>query len=208
MSSLDKFNWIAGNYDRLVNVVFGKTLLHAQLRFVAELGEKDKVLILGGGTGNFLKELQVRRPSLVITYVEASSEMIKLAKRSIGDISNVFFIHGTQEQIPDQTFDAIITNFFLDLFPENEIEPLVKSISKHLAPNGKWFVTDFENTQKFSDKLLLRVMYRFFRITESIKATSLPEWRSSFKNQGLVLKQEEYFRNSFVCASVFSKTSY
>jgi ubiquinone/menaquinone biosynthesis C-methylase UbiE len=206
MNYLNRFNWIARNYDKLVNVFFGKTLHQAQMNFVSEIGAADKVLILGGGSGKFLKDLLAIRPSIAITYIEASSEMIMLAKGQIKEENpKVKFIHGTQDHIPLEQFDAVITNFFLDLFREDEMRTLVDTISKKLNANGKWFVADFENTQKFSHRFLLWFMYLFFRSTGSIETRHLPEWRLFFKDEGLKLKAEKFFNDGFVSASVFVK---
>ena len=205
MNTLNRFNWIARSYDKLVNLVFGETLHHAQMHFVNEIGSSDHVLMLGGGSGKFLEQVLKVRPSITVTYVEASSEMIALAKTKTQANPHVAFIYGTQENISTQQFDIIITNFFLDLFCQDQTETLIEDLSKNLKPNGKWLITDFENTSKRSHRFLLALMYFFFRTTGSIDAKRLPDWRSAFDKQGLKLKAEKFFRGGFVNASVFTK---
>ena len=205
MSVLNRFNWIARSYDKLVELVFGNTLHLAQSYFISAIGGNDKILILGGGTGKFLDTLLRQRPAVSVTYIEASSEMIALARKQVDNNPRVTFIHGTHDTIPDELFDVVITSFFLDLFRENSIDQMVNTISKKLRPGGKWIVTDFENTQKLSDRFLLSLMYIGFTITGSIDAKRLPIWRPVFAKEGLKFKAEKFFRDGFVGTSVFSK---
>lgn len=205
MKTLNRFNWIARHYDNLVSLIFGKTLHHAQMHFVSQIGATDAILILGGGTGNFLMDLLTSKPLITVTYIEASSEMIRLTKRKVDGNPGLTFIHGTEHHIPDQQFDVIVTNFFLDVFPDNELQPLVDTISKNLRVNGKWFVTDFENSPKSTHKFLLSLMYLFFGVTRSLDARRLPAWRSLLENKGMKLKAEKFFNDGFISASVFVK---
>ncbi|HEY0742890.1 MAG TPA: class I SAM-dependent methyltransferase [Chryseosolibacter sp.] len=205
MSKLNRFNWIARSYDRLVNIVFGQTLNNAQMHFMNEIGPTDSVLIIGGGTGKFLRDLLKMKSEIRIVYVEASSEMINLAKQQIGNASNMSFIHGTEENIPAQLFDVVITNFFLDLFTDDKLGKVIKTVSAHLRVGGKWFVSDFEKTGKLSHRILLSLMYLFFHVTGSIDAKRLTDWRPLFESENLILEKQQSVRDGFVSASVFVK---
>ena len=205
MNKLNRFNWIARSYDNLVRVVFGDVLHRAQMHFVNEINEADKVLIIGGGSGKFLHNLLKMKSGIDVVYVEASSEMIALARQQVADVGRVCFIHGTEDDIPSQPFDVVITNFFLDLFTEDQIYPVIKKISRNLRVNGKWLMTDFENTKEVSHRVVLSLMYQFFRITGSIDAKRLAKWRPVFVIEKLRLEEQEFFRNGFVTTSVFVK---
>lgn len=203
MRKLDRFNWIARSYDSLVRFAFGDQLYRAQLYFVNEINNNDRVLIIGGGSGKFLRDLLKMKPGIDVVYVEASSKMIGLAQKVTQ--SKVTFIHGTEDDIPAQLFDVVITNFFLDLFTEDEISPVVKKISSNLRVSGKWLITDFEKTEKFSHQLVLWLMYRFFRVTGSIDAKGLAQWRPVLAAANLTLQNAKSFSDGFVSTSVFVK---
>lgn len=205
MNKLNRFNWIARSYDELVKLVFGDTLHQAEMHFVNEIGSNQSVLILGGGSGKFLSALLRTKPAIQVTYIEASSEMIALAKTKVDATTRVEFVHGTEQAIPSQEFDVVITNFFLDLFQQQQVESLVGIVSKHLKVNGKWLVTDFEKSSKLSHRVLLSLMYLFFTVSGSIDAKTLPKWRPVFQSAGLKLRQEKLFRDGFVSTTVFSK---
>lgn len=206
MKTLNRFNWIARQYDLLVKIVFGEKLHDAQLHFLKEVGSTDHVLILGGGSGKFLESLLRARPGVSVLYVEASSEMISLAKRRISAASDVIFIHGTQADIPAQRkFDAVITNFFLDLFSKEEIEQLSLQISTKLKPSAKWLATDFVESAKRKHKFLLGLMYWFFTVTGSIRVKELPPWKAAMINSGLMIVEERSFIDGFVCSVICRK---
>jgi tRNA (cmo5U34)-methyltransferase len=127
-SPIDRFNLVAGYYDWLVRLVFGKSMREAQAYFLKDVPPGCNVLILGGGTGWILRALLDKQPDCKVWYIEASSEMIKRTKQKIeSDQRRVTFIHGTEDSIPDAGFDFVVTNFFLDLFPS---APLRKVIGK------------------------------------------------------------------------------
>ncbi len=86
--------------------------------------QQDRLLILGGGSGWILESINALSFDGEVWYIEASSEMIRLASKRQLDFK-VHFIHGTEENIPQEVvFDAVITNFYLDLFPDERL-PLV-----------------------------------------------------------------------------------
>ncbi|MEP5106138.1 MAG: methyltransferase type 12, partial [Ekhidna sp.] len=52
---VNDFDFVAPIYDRLSKLVFGKSLIKAQAYHLKVIGDKDRVLILGGGTGKLLE---------------------------------------------------------------------------------------------------------------------------------------------------------
>jgi tRNA (cmo5U34)-methyltransferase len=207
MGSLNRFNWIASHYDRLVKLVFGSTLLNAQLTFIDSIRDNDSILILGGGSGEFLHALLDRKPGVTICYIEASKKMLELSKSRVSKHHTIDFIHGTEDDIPDSDFNVVITNFFLDLFSASELKVVVEKINKRLTPDGKWIVTDFENSPRVHHRIVLSAMYLFFRITNSIDAKKLSDWRFALTNKELYPKEERIFRRGFVKSTLMVKPS-
>src|SRR5688572_10145370 len=112
-STLNRFNRVAGVYDILARMVFGRSIQQAQLHFLNELPTQGNILILGGGTGWILKSILKVRPLITIWFVEASDAMIAKAKQQAGnDEARIHFIHGTEETlVPEVQFDAVLANF-------------------------------------------------------------------------------------------------
>ena len=143
---LDHFNWLAHYYDSLTGIVFGKALHKSQVCFLRLVPQGCNMLIIGGGSGKILTVLQEVNPSCNIWYVEASSEMLSMAAKKIsGEFrSRLSFIHGTEKSIPQGIrFDVVMTNFFLDLYPDQQLLEITEKIYHSLDRKGLWLVSDF-----------------------------------------------------------------
>jgi tRNA (cmo5U34)-methyltransferase len=198
---LNRFNKIAGIYDSLTRVVFGKSLYNAQVFFLNTIPPNSNVLILGGGTGWLLEALLDINPSCRVWYVEASSSMISHAEKTIGKAQSnrVYFIHGTEADIPPgMMYDAVVTHFFLDLFSASSLNAVITTIQGRLKPDAVWLVSDFVYRDKRWQKILLRLMYLFFRLTCRIETVQLPPWEEMLARHGFDEAKSENFFGSFI----------
>ncbi len=184
---LDRFNSIAWLYDGLATLFFGNSILKSQTFNLRLVPEGARVLVLGGGTGRWLKELMAQNATCRIDYVEASSAMLKMARRNNND-HRITFIHGTEKDIPGALYDAVILHYFLDMFKENDLHRVINDIVLTLAPGGTVLVADFVH-KKWWHGLLLSAMYLFFRLGGAIDVNALPRWtfimESRFINTGI-----------------------
>lgn len=210
MNGLDRFNWLAGVYDILVRIVFGRALCNAQLVYLDKIPKNANVLFLGGGTGLVLKHLLRIHPTCEVWYVEASSSMIEAATKHIHELSakkRVHFIHGTHESIPNSIrFDVIIAGFFLDLFDE-ELSNVIRKIKTSLHSDGQLLVTDFVDGGKKWQRILLQIMYWFFRTTCGIEAMRLPHWEQRLSDYGFIVSEYRMFCKDFVKSVRFRITT-
>jgi ubiquinone/menaquinone biosynthesis C-methylase UbiE len=206
-NALDSFDRIAGFYDALARIVFGKHIADSQRHFLDAVNDGSKVLILGGGTGWLLAELLSRKHDCEVWYVEASQRMIALSEEKTGAVKkNVHFIHGTEQSIPPGIlFDFVITNFYLDLFSNESLSKVLSKIKMTMKENARWLATDFVYRGKWWQSVLLWIMYRFFRMMSSIEARSLPEWEQLTDEAGLITTQEKMFFGGFIKNAVMSK---
>ncbi len=205
MALLNRFNWIASNYDRLARVVYGNALRDSQKFFLPSIPEKAAVLIIGGGSGTLLLDLIETKPQCHIVYIEASSEMIRLAKQKVAG-SKVKFIHGTEESLTaDMKFDVIIANFFFDVLSPEHGREVVQKLAHALKDSGKWIVTDFQKPVKLKHKVLLQLMLWFFGWSGSSDSTNLWDWNAALNGNGLFERESKDFYNGFIRASIFSR---
>ena len=197
------FDRIAFVYDRLARLMFGMSIINSQKFFLNRILEGSNILILGGGSGWILKELFGIRSDVKICYIEASAKMLAMAKEKSTPSQQVRFIHGTERDIPsDHKFNYVITNFYLDLFTNESIQVALGKIKESLAPKAQWIATDFVENQWWQ-KLILKVMYFFFRLTCNIGSQKLPEWNKVLQAIGgkeIVFKK---FYSGFIQTSVF-----
>jgi tRNA (cmo5U34)-methyltransferase len=203
--TLNNFDSVAKIYDVLNKCVFGKSMVDAQVFFLPEVPEHAKVLILGGGTGWLLKELVKRNATCEIWYIEASSTMLELSKKGTSNAKQrIHYIHGTQSSIPQNiSYDIVITNFFLDLFSERSCEEVIKKIAASIHTHCRWVITEFEN-KYWWHRVLLKIMYVFFRVTSNVEASKLPDWKGLIYKQSLVESKSASFYGAFIKSTLFS----
>ena len=201
------FNLVAPIYDRLAHLVFGSKLDLAQCTYLDQIPENSHVLILGGGSGSILEALGGLNKKMTVTYLDTSSEMIRLAKaRKIFDQLSISFQVAGIEAIPHNSeYDVILTNFYLDLFDERTLKEVVQKLYHHLEAKGFWIVTDFYKTDRLSHKLLILTMIWFFRITSGIGSKELLPFEQYLNQCGLSKMKEKMFKNGMLKSQLFTK---
>ena len=197
------FDRVASRYDALAEMVFGKSMQESQFFYLARIPAGAKVMILGGGTGWLAKRLLQMNPSCSIVYLEASAEMISQSRRRMNDddLRRIQFVHSS-EIVRGETFDVVITNFFLDLFQPSSLNNVVLKIKSSINQDGLWIITDFVDEGKWWQKFLLKTMYVFFRITSGIEAASLPPWENIVRQNGIITLESKGFYKGFIRSSV------
>jgi len=196
--ALNGFDKIAFIYDFLAKLVFGKSIIHSQKYFLSRIPDHSKIVILGGGTGWLLAELLKVKPNCEVWYIEASEKMIALSRNKINTEQAIHFIHGTQLAIPlSLKYDVVITNFYLDLFTDRQLADVAKKIRSSLKPGSLWIATDFVCSRRWQ-KMLLKIMYRFFRITCNIESQQLPEWNNAIQRVSLIKIESIFFYKDFI----------
>lgn len=202
------FDRVASFYDRLAQWVFGDSIRASQAHFLNEVRQGSRVLIIGGGTGNILQDLDQLAKKLQVTYIESSGEMLRLSREKLPfKFLLVRFIQGTEENIPPARFDVVITAFFLDVFDESRLPQVMKIIYDNLANGGIWLQTDFTRTDVPWQRLLVKAMYLFFRMFSDLPGKKLLDFSSRFSQFNLKMKARSYFFKGMVSTVVYEKAA-
>jgi len=109
------------------------------------IGRGDRVLYVGAGSG-YDAALAARQGALV-TVVELSEAIVRRARRTfqrLGVQDDIELIVGDtlKHQRPGQ-YDAVVTNFFLDVFSEPLMKLMLAHLSAQLTPTGRLLIADF-----------------------------------------------------------------
>ena len=216
------FDNIAPVYDTLA-AIFGGNIRKSQQYFLSQIPENARILIIGGGSGWILEEIfSVEKSFHRITYLEASATMLDLSKEKYKNyeslhpgrhFSPIEWVKGTENNIPENNFyDVVITNFFLDLFNQTTLLEVMKKLSISLRKEGIWLFSDFNISEKPVDswwqRIMIRSMYLFFKITCQLDTIKLPDIEQAF--QQLAFKKvhsKSFFRNMIV-SRVYYKIPY
>lgn len=200
------YNSVAWFYDGLSRLVFGNTLKNAQVFFLPRIKKGSTILIAGGGTGWILEELALLHPSgLFIDYVESSGSMMSRAKKRNAGQNTVRYIQtGIQLHESKVLYDTILTGFLFDNFKMDTIEKIFLVLRPALKPEGRWIYTDFTDGSKLSQRIVLKVMFAFFRVFCQIESDSLEDMLLVFNRHSLALLDEVTFTGGFVVSREYS----
>lgn len=204
------YDRIAGYYDSLAKIVFGKSIMRAQQHGLAGITTGSHILIVGGGTGQVLKYLsECEINELRVDYVETSEAMLNIAKCKTLNGLSVDFIHQPIEQISqNKLYDVIITQFFLDSFQSIDLENVFSLLHDRLKAHGTWIIADFQiakDWRKVWQKPLLSIMYLFFAVTVGLKARRLEDFQGLFTRLGYHLNTRQSYYASFIFSSTYQK---
>jgi ubiquinone/menaquinone biosynthesis C-methylase UbiE len=178
------FDRIARHYRLLETIGFGPDLQRARVFWVDKITRPQRVLILGEGNGRFLCELLRVYPNVTVDCVDASVQMLKLARARVlatrpESFAQVCFLH--QDILTWSTqdaYDLLVTHFFLDCFRCDEMKAIIDKLTRAAAPNAAWLLADFTIPARgvlvrAHAKLCVRMMYWLFRSVAGISADEL-----------------------------------
>jgi ubiquinone/menaquinone biosynthesis C-methylase UbiE len=195
------FDVLAPHYRWMEFVSAGNKLQRCRTAFLARVAGANRVLILGEGNGRFLLECRRQLPNAKITVVDASARMLARARERLegqgintGQIE--FVCADALAWAPREgAFDLIVTHFFLDCFRANQLEPLIATLARSGSPRANWLLADFQcapaGWARCRSRLILWLMYRFFRMVTRLSATALTPPDSFLERHGFKLRERE-----------------
>jgi ubiquinone/menaquinone biosynthesis C-methylase UbiE len=202
-SNYDNAAWF---YDGLSRVVYGNTLVKAQVYLLQYIQPNSKVLIVGGGTGWILEELTKLHPSgLQVTYIEVSTKMMAISKKRNTGKNQVLFINDAIENISEiADFEVVITPFLFDNFTEQTLQKVFYHINGLLKPTAIWLNTDFQLTGKWWQSALLKSMLLFFKVLCRIESTEIHDIKPYFIKNGYKMVASKTFFKKFITSQIYT----
>ena len=93
--------------------------------------------------------------------------------------ANVRFIHADilEWPTPTEQFDLIVTHFFLDCFPADQLAQILPRVTALAAPDARWLLADFRQPDsgwtRWRARIIIRSMYLFFQSATRLPASEL-----------------------------------
>jgi len=147
MERTDQNNYglVARFYDAAAHAYSGGQIRACKEYQVPELARGDRVLYAGAGTG-YDASLAAQRGARV-TVVELSAGMAERARelfRERGVEREVELVVGdVLEHARLGHYDAVVANFFLNVFSEPRMKVMLSHLRDQLRPGGKLLIADF-----------------------------------------------------------------
>lgn len=193
------FDRIAPHYQWIERLCAGAELDRCRTAFLDELNHPKRVLIVGEGDGRFLESMLHRFPEVEVTCVDASSAMLSLTQQRLQRAGvnpmRVTWVHADvlEWSPPPGNFDGIVTHFFLDCFPPDQLAAVTHRLATAARPGARWLVSDFQvpasGLQRWRARFIIASLYLFFRITARLGTRHLTSPDSHLVRQGFSLRE-------------------
>ncbi len=209
------FDRLAAHYHWLETFLAGRLMQRCRTRFLSRVRDCRHALLVGEGTGKFLAELLRRHPHIRVTCVEHCQGMIEQMRRRLAaeklDESRVAFqptdvLHWSP---PAEKFDLVVTNFFLDCFRAEQLQHLVPLLAESTTDEAIWLVADFYEPERgwrrWRAKIILAMLYTFFRLTTSLSASRLTPPDPFLTGAGFNLVERRFISFGFAHSDVWRR---
>ncbi|MEO9966177.1 MAG: methyltransferase [Reichenbachiella sp.] len=203
------YDYIAWLYDFIASAIFRGSILESQLHHLNLIKPNQKVLIVGGGTGQILSKLDELDIPLVVDFLEPSGQMISRARRCARHCSNITInFHQTRLELfnKSSSYDVIGCFYFLDLYPTSELDQTVSGLYAIINQQGFLLVSDFQlKTGAYWQKTLSRIMHLFFRLTTGLRSKYLKKIEAVILSHNFEkVDGREYF-HQFIFSAAYKK---
>lgn len=172
------FDTLAPFYRAMEFLAAGGKLQQCRTAFLGDIPAPCRILLAGEGHGRFLPDCVARFPQAHVTVIDSSTGMLKIARRGVTS-GNVEFLQAdiSKWQGPLGSYDLIVTHFFLDCFPPDELSLVVSRLATFATPDAHWLIADFQIPQNraaaLRSRVILMLLYSFFRLVTGLRAKSL-----------------------------------
>ncbi|GAB4107676.1 hypothetical protein GCM10028791_01220 [Echinicola sediminis] len=201
------YDRVAAFYDRMALAVLGKSYQKSKGAFLNEILPGSTVLYIGGGSGVNLPVISEKAGVTgKVFFVEASEKMLERAKKQkrIEKCGNLVFLHQTEfSKLPEVVFDVVVTQYFLDVLSDPQINGLFKEMERRSHAHSKWLLVDFFDLPE--RRWLQFLMISFFRMVTRHPRKDLPDYGRFFSRFNWLKKKEQHFKRGWIKAEVFQK---
>lgn len=194
MTAQPDFDPIARPYRWLEYLTLGRVLERCRLHFLPRVLQQRRALVLGDGDGRFLAALMAANPFIHVDAIDSSATMLRLLRQrceasspnSAGrlKIQNINALTLT----PTDSYDLVVTHFFLDCLSQSDLELLIARIAPALAPGALWLISDFSipsGPMRLPAQTIVQALYLAFRILTGLRTTHLPNHATPLAQAGL-----------------------
>lgn len=174
------FNYIAPHYDQnndIISLLMHRIIKFDVIRRLPELRTHAKILDLCCGTGDITNLLQKKYHDALITGVDFSEEMLKIARKKNKKLK---FEEADCSILPyaNNSFDLVTICFGLRNTPD--YDKVLSEINRVLKPNGIFVHLDFGNASPTADKIFHNIVELVAQLQEDDSYIYLMESKHDF----------------------------
>jgi len=107
------------------------------------------------------------------------------------------------------SYDAVVSHFFLDCFPPDQLQTIISKVASITAPGGQWLLSDFcvpeRGWQRFRAQIVLLGLYAFFRVFTRLPAKRLTAPDRCLQMAGFQLRCRQHFNHGLLHSDLWEK---
>lgn len=204
---------LASFYRWFEYAAFGRSLEQCRFHFMRATTQARHVLILGEGDGRFLSRFLLCNQGAHVDVIDRSAGMLALARKRVRleDRTRVRFHRADVRdwEFSDQSYDLIVTQFFLDCFSPQDAAGVIARLKASLRGGGVWLVSEFQlpphGLARLHARMWLRAMHLFFRLSTGLRTNRLPPFASLLERTGLTLIDRHELRFGLMVSQIWMK---
>lgn len=189
----------------------GGQLQTARTIWLDRLAGRDRILSVGEGHGRFAEACVARFPRIQLDCVDSSPLMIARARARLGTASDMAHWHCADvlAWTPRQKYDAIVTCFFLDCFPPEQLAAVVTTLAECATHDAIWLMVDFaipsRGVRRWRAQAVHALMYAFFRCTTALPARHLTPPAPFLRAEGFLPQCRREFNLGLIAAELWCR---
>lgn len=193
------FDLLAPHYRWMEFVLAGNKLQRCRTAFLDSVGSVRRILIVGEGNGRFLAECRRKLKNAQIMCLDASSRMIRLARRRVEgqrlSQRDIQFVHTDlfEWTPPSRPFDLVVTHFVLDCFGSAQLRRAIELLATVTTVDAQWLIADFQvppaGFLRYRAEAIHWLMYSFFRTVTGLSAHRMTCPDQTLMKNGFALRE-------------------
>lgn len=165
-----RFGWLTRFYDRVVGLLKDE-MLKSRLLLQARIGEEDRVLDVGCGTGTLTLMAQRRFEGALVVGIDGDLEILALARQKALATETPFRACAALAQhLPfvDRTFDRVVSSLFFHHLTRPTKRVALDAIGRVLAREGELHILDWGKAQD----PLMRILFVLVQLLDGFETTT------------------------------------
>lgn len=140
--SKDGFRWLAPIYESCEWLYSGGAIAAAKKSQWSYFQPGMRICYAGVGAGGELAGAAAK--GVEISLIDTSPSMLRQAVKALPEQAVGSIVEDSVLQWqPDQPFHGLVTNFFLNIFAQNNLELVLDRLVDWVEPGGFWTIADF-----------------------------------------------------------------
>jgi demethylmenaquinone methyltransferase/2-methoxy-6-polyprenyl-1,4-benzoquinol methylase len=146
-------------YEWMTALFTGGQNLVTRMSQIEDMRPGQRVLYVGVGPGE--EAVEAARRGIIVICVDLSPGMVELVRRRFekAGVAGEFVCADIMEYEPEQPFDVVVANFFLNIFPRPVMEKIMTRLVALVRPGGDFVVADFAAPR---GNIVLRARHRLY----------------------------------------------